>query len=177
MTNKFTNPLDSIKVASPCSANWDEMIGNDRKRFCGQCKLNVYNLSGMTRQEAENLFMNAEGRICARFFRRSDGTVLTKDCPVGWKAAKRRMSKIWTAFASVVVTAVSGIGITAFINQKAAGPDYSIMGAVAIENPNNSKDPLPVEPENEPVELMGDVDISSIKNDRVVMGRITVPPK
>ena len=45
----FTNPLDSIKVASPCSADWEGMVGNNRQRFCGQCKLNVYNLSGMTR--------------------------------------------------------------------------------------------------------------------------------
>ncbi len=57
----FTNPLNNIRIASPCSANWNEMYGNDRKRFCGDCKLNVYNLSDMTRQEAENLLMNLRG--------------------------------------------------------------------------------------------------------------------
>ena len=74
---KFTNPLDSIKVASPCSADWDAMIGNNRQRHCGDCKLDVYNLSGMTKRDAENLIMNSEGRLCARFFRRADGTVTT----------------------------------------------------------------------------------------------------
>ena len=79
-----TSPLNNIKVASPCSANWDEMLGDDRKRYCGECKLNVFNLSGMTKMEAENLLLDSEGRVCVRFYRRSDGTVLTQDCPVGW---------------------------------------------------------------------------------------------
>ncbi|MEK7725310.1 MAG: hypothetical protein AAB336_13230, partial [Acidobacteriota bacterium] len=60
--NKFTNPLDNIRIASPCSADWNEMVGNERQKFCGSCQKNVYNLSGMTKDEAENLLMNAEGR-------------------------------------------------------------------------------------------------------------------
>jgi len=131
---RFTNPLNKIKVASPCSANWDEMIGNDRQRFCGECEKNVFNLSAMTKIEAESLIMNTEGRLCARFYRRSDGTVLTQDCPVGWKAVKRRMSKVWTAAASLVITALSGIGVTAYLNGKDSEPD--ILGAIAVENPN-----------------------------------------
>jgi hypothetical protein len=106
---KFTNPLDSIRIASPCPANWDEMYGNDRKRFCGSCKLNVYNLSNMTRREAENLLMNSEGRLCVQFFRRADGTVLTKDCPVGWQAVKRRISAVVTAVFSIVIGFSSGV--------------------------------------------------------------------
>lgn len=73
--NKFTNPLDNIKVASPCPADWNEMYGNERKRFCSECKLNVYNLSEMTQSEAENFVINAEGRICVKFLqtRRRNG--------------------------------------------------------------------------------------------------------
>lgn len=105
----FTNPLDNIHVASPCSANWDEMFGNDRKRFCGECNLNVYNLSNLTRREAENLLINSEGRLCVRFFRRADGTVLTKNCPVGWQAVKQRVSRLTTAVFSMVAGLFSGI--------------------------------------------------------------------
>ena len=85
---KFTNSLNNIKIASPCSQDWNAMIGTERKRYCGDCKLNVYNLSGMSRTEAENLITNSEGRLCVRFFRRADGSVLTQDCPVGWRAVK-----------------------------------------------------------------------------------------
>ena len=66
------------------------MYGDDRKRFCGDCKLNVYNLSGMSREEAEALIMNAEGRLCVRFYKRRDGSVITGDCPVGWARVKQR---------------------------------------------------------------------------------------
>ena len=106
---KFTNPLDNIQVASPCSADWNEMYGNDRKRFCGDCKLNVYNLSDMTRQEAENLLMSSEGRLCVRFFRRADGTVLTKNCPVGWQAVKHRVSRVTTAAFSIFAGLFTGV--------------------------------------------------------------------
>src|SRR4051812_30175874 len=105
----FTNPLDNIRVASPCSANWDEMYGDNRKRFCGECKLNVYNLSGMSRAEAESLLVNSEGNLCVRFYRRNDGTILTQNCPVGWQAVKRRVSGISAAFASMAVALFGGI--------------------------------------------------------------------
>ena len=46
---KFSNPLDNVRVASPCPANWNEMIGDERKKYCSECKLNVYNLLRRTR--------------------------------------------------------------------------------------------------------------------------------
>jgi hypothetical protein len=39
--------LDEIEIATPCPASWEAMTGDDRSRFCGQCRLNVYNLSAM----------------------------------------------------------------------------------------------------------------------------------
>jgi len=106
---KFESPLSNINIASPCSADWNEMYGDERKRFCGDCKLNVYNLSGMTRDEAETLVMKAEGRLCVRFFKRADGSVITQDCPVGWAKFKQRTTLIATAFASMVTALFTGV--------------------------------------------------------------------
>jgi hypothetical protein len=47
--------LELIDVASPCHVPWEEMTGDDQVRFCGHCQLNVYNLSGLSRQEVEEL--------------------------------------------------------------------------------------------------------------------------
>src|SRR5882724_8216225 len=44
-----------VTVASSCPASWEEMEGNDRVRSCDQCQLQVYNLSAMSQQEAEDL--------------------------------------------------------------------------------------------------------------------------
>jgi hypothetical protein len=86
---RFKNLLDHVRVASPCRADWDQMIGSDRVRFCGQCNLNVYNLSGMTRDAAESLIARNEGRLCVRFYKRRDGSIITQDCPVGWARCMR----------------------------------------------------------------------------------------
>jgi hypothetical protein len=64
------------------------MRGGDRIRFCARCKKHVYNLSGMTRAQAENLIQQKEGGLCVRFYRRVDGTVLTQDC-LGLVATRR----------------------------------------------------------------------------------------
>jgi hypothetical protein len=56
------------------------MAGNERVRFCGQCQRHVYNLSEMARTEAEALVAEKEGRLCVRFYRRPDGTMLTRNC-------------------------------------------------------------------------------------------------
>jgi carboxypeptidase family protein len=95
--------LNQIRVASPCPVSWEQMTGDHRVRFCAECRLNVYNFAELTRTEAEELLCTTEGRICGRLYRRSDGTIITKDCPVGLRAARQRMAKFATAaFAALV---------------------------------------------------------------------------
>jgi len=100
--------LDLIQIASPCHVDWDEMSGDDRVRHCGHCKLNVYDLSAMQRDEAEAFISSREGRTCIRFYRRPDGTVLTRDCPVGLKAVKQRFVRAAAALAGMVVALITG---------------------------------------------------------------------
>jgi hypothetical protein len=82
-----------------------------RVRFCSQCNLNVYNLSGMSRQEAETLITKTEGRLCVRFYRRADGSVLTQNCPVGLKALKRRVAWMAQVILGMVLSLFSGFGL------------------------------------------------------------------
>lgn len=173
--NKFTNPLNNIKVASPCSQDWNSMSGDNRKRFCGECKLNVYNLSGMTKEEAENLLVNSEGRLCVRFYRRSDGTVLTQDCPVGWAAFKRRVSKTAAGVASLIFGVFSGLGINAMFKQK---EETHTMGTVAYQpTPKQSPKTAPTPDEF----IMGDVAMptpapkNTPKSQDYIMGKVAAP--
>ncbi len=143
--SKFDSPLNNISIASPCSADWNEMYGDGRKRFCGDCKLNVYNLSGMTKNEAEALVMNAEGRLCVRFYRRADGSVITEDCPVGWAKVKQRTKLYATAVASLLIALFTGVLFVSFFSKKQTTigvlripfttptpPPEHTMGAVAL---------------------------------------------
>ncbi|HYG82521.1 MAG TPA: carboxypeptidase-like regulatory domain-containing protein, partial [Pyrinomonadaceae bacterium] len=96
--------LERVRIASPCNVGWENMAGDDRTRFCDQCSLHVYNISRMTRDEVASLVKNAEGRICARLYRRADGTVLTRDCPVGLRAFRRRVAKMAGAALTAVLS-------------------------------------------------------------------------
>jgi len=83
--------LNQLRIAAPCPASWQEMEGDDRVRFCRLCSLNVYNIRDMTDEEAERLISESGGKVCLRLYRRSDGTVLTKNCPVGVRHAAKRV--------------------------------------------------------------------------------------
>lgn len=91
-----------MRVASPCSVGWETMTGDDRVRRCDSCELNIYNFAEMTKPEIVNLIENAEGRICGRLFLRSDGTVLTKDCPVGIRAVYKQTARLAGAALSAI---------------------------------------------------------------------------
>ncbi len=145
--SKFTNPLDSVRIASPCSANWNEMYGNVRKRYCSECKLNVYNLSEMTQREAENFLINSEGRVCVKFYRRSDGSVLTKDCPVGWQALKRKVSRAATAVFALIAGFFSGN----FIFNQTTFDNADLIKKVTVDSDTSKEDfsmPIPGQLEN-----------------------------
>ena len=126
--------LDQVRVASPCNASWDEMLGDERVRFCMSCEKNVYNLSAMGREEAEHLLQERIGKdLCVRFYQRADGTILTEDCPVGVK--KKRRKKL--------ALAVAGAGAMAFAatSMLTRGGPCATTGAVVVQGE------LPVDPE------------------------------
>ncbi len=133
----FDSPLDNLKIASPCSANWSAMQGDERKRHCGECKLNVYNLSGMTRYDAENLLRLSEGRLCVRYVQRADGTILTQDCPVGWAKVKQKVSIFAAAAFSLVVSLFGAMSVVSSLTRKPPHRE-ALMGAIAMPSPTPS---------------------------------------
>lgn len=97
--------INKLRVASPCSAGWESMTGNDRVRHCHACQLNIYNTAEMSNAEVQHLIETRESRLCIRMYRRTDGTVLTNDCPVGLRASLKRAAR----FAGAALTAMLGL--------------------------------------------------------------------
>ncbi|HEU4410090.1 MAG TPA: hypothetical protein VFS43_32850 [Polyangiaceae bacterium] len=136
--------LEDLRVASPCKADWDAMRGNDQVRFCLSCQKNVYNLSGMTRDEATAFVrQNEGGEICVRMYRRADDTVLTGDCPEGARRKRRRLAFFGAGGGVVMAAAASaqalwpaGKGCEIEQGKMATGvtavPTPAIMGSVAL---------------------------------------------
>ena len=157
---RFTNRLDNIRVAAPCSADWDSMFGNERVRLCEQCNLNVYNLSEMSRVEADRLINQAEGRLCVRFYRRRDGSIITQNCPVGLRAIKRRLSRVATAVASFILSLMAGVGFYRFADKRVWFRPH-VMGGIATADRNR---PLPPS-------VQGEVVVSP-SPEEMVMGKL-----
>ena len=124
-------PLGKIRIAAPCNAEWKWMYGNDRVRFCGQCSKNVFNLSAMTTEEAEDLIRKAEGSLCVRFYRRRDGSILTGNCPVGLHAIRHRFSKTKKHVIAAVMSFMGYLGILGTYELFSPGP---VMGATVVSS-------------------------------------------
>ncbi len=129
--NSSSFDIQKIRVASPCHVGWETMSGDERRRLCSQCGLNVYNIQGLTSLEIRDLVENREGRLCIRLFRRTDGTVVTKDCPVGVRALRQRTAK----FAGAALTAILGLFSVSF-SQKLNAEDIRNVKIVHTEHQN-----------------------------------------
>ena len=106
--------LEDIQIATPCKADWNSMQGDEKQRYCNLCHLNVYDVSAMSRREAEAFLRSrqSEGRTCVRLFRRADGTVITQDCPVALRrirdAGKMVAAKIAALFWAMLAVTPAG---------------------------------------------------------------------
>jgi len=90
------NKIQSYFISSPCSVKWDDMQADQSNisvRFCGDCKLNVHNLSSLSDEEVVVLLdKKAAGeRVCTYFYRKDDGTLVTDNCPKQMKQMRDRL--------------------------------------------------------------------------------------
>jgi hypothetical protein len=127
--------LGVVRIASPCNQKWSQMTGDEQVRTCAACKLKVFNFAKLSSEEARQLIRrNSEGdRICARIFRRVDGTVLTSDCPRGfsraWKVARRLLPKAGVALLVLVALFIGTVTLFGDNIRRMFG--CSTMGALA----------------------------------------------
>jgi hypothetical protein len=118
--------LDNLRVASPCSEKWADMAGDERVRACEKCNQNVYNLSSLTRAEAESLIAERNGRMCVRYFQRADGTILLADCTVG-----KRNKRYRRAIAVGVAASLAG-GVAGYTTHVRHVEDHEVAGQMMM---------------------------------------------
>jgi hypothetical protein len=138
--------LDGMQVASPCPASWDDMVGGDQVRFCGSCEKNVYDLSAMSRDDAEGLLRQMSEEACVRFYRRADGTVMTADCPVGVSRKRRRRAVFGVFGGAAMLAGAAAVGGHAATES----PMVAEMGAPVPVEPLVPTTPVTVPPVAEP---------------------------
>jgi hypothetical protein len=146
--------LARIRVATPCHADWDEMTGDERVRHCASCKKDVFNLSDMTREQAERLIIVKHGDLCARYYQRTDGTILLADCSVGIQ--QKRKTRVLAAGAAAMLAGTGGVAGYLRLSHHHAAParvvneDY-VMGRMA---------PAPPPPPSDVEEVRGELEVA-----------------
>lgn len=89
--------LDSIVIENPCKVDWNSMTGDEKTRFCGQCKLNVHNISEMEDEEIRELFKTSSDsnskQLCLRMYKRPDGTVVRRNCQFKVRQLKKALHR------------------------------------------------------------------------------------
>lgn len=132
MRESHESILDRVSIAAPCQADWENMVGDERERFCQQCTLNVYNISSMSKTEAEEfLALRTQGRLCVQFYRRADGTIITDNCPRGLRAMRdqgRKLMKSAAAFLALIVSSAP----FAFAQNKTNAEETTLRGRVKV---------------------------------------------
>jgi hypothetical protein len=120
---KQTELLDHINVTSPCSSDWDSMIGNDLVRFCAHCQLNVHNLSEISPKEVVKLVIHSRDRLCVRYRRRPLETIQTSDLPRQLYQIRQRASRIAAGAFSAALSFSSGAAA------QAASPSRAVLSS------------------------------------------------
>jgi hypothetical protein len=136
-------PVVHSLIAAPCDVAWGSMVGDDRRRHCGECKRDVHNLSAMTDSEVV-AFLEGIAALpenvhapCVSLFQRADGTMLTADCPVGLRRRRRRAILVSTMqLGAVAVVAVTALA-TMFLHQSGSKLDEEppVLAHTAVFTP------------------------------------------
>src|SRR5205814_6615234 len=122
-------PLETIRVSSPCEKSWDEMHGDDQRRFCDHCNKHVHNLSAMTRNDAERLICENAGSLCVRYAMTEAGNVRTLEYQPAPPALRR--ARTWVALGILGALAATAAQIFAFSKPKPAPGVRMVMGDIA----------------------------------------------
>lgn len=139
MTPSAKRSLNIIDVKSPCDEDWLEMeVVGTGKRNCALCAQSVYDLSEMTKDEAEALVFESTGRVCVRFFRRMDGTVVTSDCsPVRFRQLRQAGQSGLRLAAKVIGAVVAVLSVLGFARFAGLNPfgwlNSPTMGDIAVQ--------------------------------------------
>jgi hypothetical protein len=126
------DPFDNFEVSSPCAADWESMIGNDRVRFCQHCNLSVHNLSSLTPKQALRLVGRSKGRLCVRYVLLPDGSIKTSRPPTIHRIG-RHASRIAAGAFTASLTLSNAAATTVPFDRSLTAPQNQATGKAPRE--------------------------------------------
>jgi len=111
------------------------MHGNAIVRHCDDCEKKVYNISMLSKPEIDQLVLETEGKFCARYYYRSDGTIITSDCPKGLRQARLALIKLRFKAAAGFAALVAMLGFSASSSVTRAKSELSKKWKPTLDTP------------------------------------------
>lgn len=171
---------DQLPIPEPCSADWEDMSGSSRKRFCDHCSKHVHDLSAMTEAEAGTVL--EQPGVCVRYTVEPSGSIRFRSrraflagaaasliaMPAAAKTATTgespgllswlldRIEEVFTEEEPLEVLAGEPVmikeepGVVTTKPPPVQEPEEVIMGDIAVEPPPKLMGKVAVPPEPEP---------------------------
>lgn len=137
MTDQPLPAEPALRIHTPCPMSWDDLKGDDKKRFCSQCSLHVLDAAHLSQGEAQALVANATARVCMRMQLDSSGAPIFRDSEVvraepvaGGDRGSRRPRHRIARMAQWALSAAAGV--LAACTGSTSGPAPNDPGAVPI---------------------------------------------
>ncbi|HSE22365.1 MAG TPA: carboxypeptidase regulatory-like domain-containing protein, partial [Pyrinomonadaceae bacterium] len=118
--------LDPPQLNSPCTADWDSMIGSEGARFCKHCQLNVHEISQFNEKQFDRLLRKSGDRLCIRYLAPKP---ITAGPPVLHQIARRTSVLAGTAL-SAGLTLSAAIGAP----MRTANPQAVPLATISSES-------------------------------------------
>ena len=71
-----------LRVESPCSENWEQMLPSEKGKFCQSCSKHVIDFTNLSDKEIINIISKSSGNICGKL------TVMQLNRPIYFKKEK-----------------------------------------------------------------------------------------
>lgn len=125
-----------IHITSPCSVDWESMVGNDRVRFCEHCQLTVHNVDRASPKQIKRLIERSNGRLCVNY--RQPAPQKTP-APILYKIG-RRTSVIAASAFSATLSITSAVGASANLKQTRVREEPAFAASVVspVSTPGGS---------------------------------------
>jgi len=97
-----------VNVPNPCEVDWEDMVGDERGRYCGRCGKTVRNLSVL---DGDEIAVVLERGDCVSFLYREDASIITAARGAGRTAAGTTAAAVVLA-ATMALTLGCDVGTT-----------------------------------------------------------------
>jgi len=131
MANR-SDRLDRLVIGFECRTSWERMSGDGPRRFCDECRREVFDFEQMLPAEIHARLQASRGALCARLTRRDGHLVSARELELSEPATSRAPRLVPTIAAGLVSAWLStGTGAVAGAAQTAS----SAVGVAAVGYP------------------------------------------